>query len=63
MGGNCYRKVRISPHLAYRDKGIPDLIPDDAVLIVGLWLRSLSRPRKNEMVCTTIPEPSDEVCK
>ena len=34
-----YRKVRISPHLAYRDKGIPDLIPPDAVLICEIWLR------------------------
>ena len=40
VGG--YRKVRISPHLAYRDKGIPDLIPPDAVLIVELWLRRIS---------------------
>ena len=31
VGG--YRKVRVSPYLAYRDKGIPDLIPPDAVLI------------------------------
>ena len=37
-----YRKVRISPHLAYRDKGILDLIPPDAVLIVELWLRRIS---------------------
>ena len=37
VGG--YRKVRVSPHLAYREKGIPDLIPPDAVLIVELWLR------------------------
>ena len=37
VGG--YRKVRISPHLAYRDKGIPDLIPPDAVLICEIWLR------------------------
>lgn len=36
-----YRKVRVSPHLAYRDKGISDLIPPDAVLIVELWLRGI----------------------
>jgi FKBP-type peptidyl-prolyl isomerase-like protein len=36
VGG--YRKVRVSPHLAYRDQGIPDLIPADAVLIVELWM-------------------------
>ena len=39
VGG--HRKVRISPHLAYRDKGIPDLIPPDAVLICELWLRDI----------------------
>jgi FKBP-type peptidyl-prolyl cis-trans isomerase (trigger factor) len=37
VGG--YRKVRISPHLAYRDKGIHDLIPPNAVLICEIWLR------------------------
>ena len=39
VGG--YRKVRISPHLAYRDKGIQDLIPPDAVLICEVWLRNI----------------------
>jgi FKBP-type peptidyl-prolyl cis-trans isomerase (trigger factor) len=39
VGG--YRKVRVSPHLAYRDKGIPDLIPPDAVLICDIWLRDI----------------------
>jgi FKBP-type peptidyl-prolyl cis-trans isomerase (trigger factor) len=39
VGG--YRKVRVSPHLAYREKGIPDLIPPDAVLIVDIWLREI----------------------
>src|SRR5438477_7414071 len=34
MKAGGYRKVRISPHLAYRDKGISNLIPPDAVLIV-----------------------------
>ena len=39
VGG--YRKVRVSPHLAYRDTGIPDLIPPDAVLICEIWLRDI----------------------
>ena len=39
VGG--YRKVRVSPHLAYRDKGVPDLIPRDAVLICEIWLRNI----------------------
>jgi FKBP-type peptidyl-prolyl cis-trans isomerase (trigger factor) len=39
VGG--YRKVRVSPQLAYRDKGIPDLIPPDAVLICEIWLREI----------------------
>jgi FKBP-type peptidyl-prolyl cis-trans isomerase len=34
-----YRKVRVSPHLAYRDQGLTDLIPPNAVLIIELWLR------------------------
>ena len=29
VGG--YRKVRISPHLAYRGKGTPDMVPQGAV--------------------------------
>ena len=41
MKAGGYRKVRISPHLAYRDKGIPDLIPPNAVLIVELWVRAI----------------------
>jgi FKBP-type peptidyl-prolyl cis-trans isomerase len=39
VGG--YRKVRVSPHLAYRDKGIPDLIPPGAVLMCEIWLRNI----------------------
>lgn len=39
MKAGGYRKVRISPHLGYRDKGIPDLIPSNAVLIAEIWLR------------------------
>jgi hypothetical protein len=36
-----YRKIRISPHLAYRDEGLGELIPPNAVLIVELWLREI----------------------
>lgn len=39
VGG--YRKVRVSPHLAYQDKGVPDIIPPDAVLVVEIWLRNM----------------------
>ena len=36
-----YRKVRASPHLAYGKKGIPELVPADAVLVLEIWLRSV----------------------
>ena len=36
-----YRKVRLSPHLAYRDEGLTDLIPPNAILKVELWLRQI----------------------
>jgi FKBP-type peptidyl-prolyl cis-trans isomerase (trigger factor) len=41
MKAGGYRKMRVSPHLAYRDKGIPGLIPPDAVLICEIWLRDI----------------------
>jgi FKBP-type peptidyl-prolyl cis-trans isomerase len=44
VGG--YRKVRISPHLAYRGMGIPELIPSNAVLIAEIWLRAISQVRE-----------------
>lgn len=44
VGG--YRKVRISPHLAYRDKGLPDLIPPHAVLVAEIWLRAVMEASK-----------------
>jgi FKBP-type peptidyl-prolyl cis-trans isomerase (trigger factor) len=36
-----YRRVRVSPHLAYREKGLPGLIPENAVLEVEIWLREI----------------------
>ena len=41
MKAGGYRKVRISPHLAYRNKGIPGLVHPDAVLIYEIWLRHI----------------------
>ena len=42
-----YRKVRISPHLAYQSEGLPNLIPSDAVLVIELWLREIERSNKD----------------
>ena len=41
-----YRKVRISPHLAYREQGVAGKIPANAVLIGELWLRSVDKQRQ-----------------
>jgi FKBP-type peptidyl-prolyl cis-trans isomerase (trigger factor) len=41
MKKDGYRKVRLSPHMAFRDKGLPGLVPANAVLVVELWLRDL----------------------
>ncbi len=41
MKSGGYRKIRVSPHLAYRDKGLGELIPPNAVLIVEIWLREI----------------------
>ena len=41
MKAGGYRKVRVSPHLAYREKGLPGLIPEQAVLVVEIWLRGI----------------------
>ncbi len=39
-----YRKVRISPHLAYRDVGVPDKMPPNAVMIYELWMKKITTP-------------------
>ena len=43
MRAGGFRKLRVSPHLAYRDRGVPGLIPPDAVLTVSVWLREIRR--------------------
>lgn len=41
MKAGGYRRVRVSPHLAYGEKGLPGLIPENAVLEVDIWLRGI----------------------
>ena len=41
MQAGGYRKVRVSPHLAYREIGLPGLIPENAVLVIEIWLREI----------------------
>jgi FKBP-type peptidyl-prolyl cis-trans isomerase len=38
MRSGGYRKVRVSPHLAYGARGVEGSIPANAVLFVSLWL-------------------------
>jgi FKBP-type peptidyl-prolyl cis-trans isomerase len=47
VGG--YRKVKISPHLGYRDQGVVGKIPPKAVLVYELWLTKVekSSPHKD----------------
>ena len=36
-----YREVIVSPHLGYRETGIPDLIPPNAMLRIQLWVHDV----------------------
>jgi hypothetical protein len=36
-----YRKVKVSPHLAYGETGIPDQVPANAVIVFDIWLRKI----------------------
>ena len=38
-----YRKVLVAPHLAYGEKGVPGLIPSNALLRIHLWVRDIRR--------------------
>ena len=40
VGG--FRKLRASAHLAYRNLGLPGLIPGNAVLTLEIWLRTIN---------------------
>lgn len=43
MKKNGYREVLIAPHLAYGEKGVPDLIPANAMLRIQLWVQEVRR--------------------
>jgi hypothetical protein len=36
-----YRKVKVSPHFAFREQGIPGKIPPNAIIIFKIWLRKI----------------------
>jgi hypothetical protein len=38
-----YRKVKLSPNLAYQSKGIPGKIPFNAAIICEIWLRKVKK--------------------
>ncbi|MGI9477747.1 MAG: FKBP-type peptidyl-prolyl cis-trans isomerase [Hyphomicrobiaceae bacterium] len=41
MQAGGFRKVRVSPHLAYGDTGVPNAVPPSAVLVISLWLTEI----------------------
>jgi hypothetical protein len=48
MRAGGFRKIRVGPHLAYRERGLPGLIPPDAVLNISVWLREIVAPDQGE---------------
>ena len=44
MQAGGFRKVRVSPHLAYGDAGVADVVPPRAVLVISLWLTEILPP-------------------
>jgi len=60
MKAGGYRKVKISPHLGYRNEGVDGKVPPNAVLIYELWVRRVEktancRSCQNNRCCS--PEP------
>ena len=43
MRKNGYREVLVSPHLAYGEDGVPDLIPSNALLRIQLWAQDVRK--------------------
>ena len=59
-----YRKVRISPHLAYRASGVQGKVPPNAVLVYELWLTTIekrgltARPTRDAREASRLDYPS-----
>jgi FKBP-type peptidyl-prolyl cis-trans isomerase len=43
MKAGGYRKVKISPHLLYRDGGVPGKVPPNALMIYELWMKKITK--------------------
>jgi len=41
MQAGGFREVVVSPHLGYREVGIPDIIPPNAILRIKLWVHDV----------------------
>lgn len=41
MRAGGYREVQVSPHLAYGEAGVKDLIPPNAMLRIQLWVQDV----------------------
>ena len=39
-----FREVKVAPHLAYGEKGVPGQIPENALLRISLWLDEVEEP-------------------
>ena len=46
VGG--FRKVKVSPHLAFRDGGVDDKIPANAVITFHIWLNKITKQKAEQ---------------
>lgn len=44
MRAQGYREVLVAPHLAYGQKGVPNLIAANAMLRIQLWVQGVTEP-------------------
>ena len=49
MRAQGYREVMVSPHLAYGDRGLPGLIPANAMLRIKLWVQQVAEPAERNV--------------